>query len=89
MALTKTISRAKEHDFDRIWEDAYLYILNIVYNKEFAVITLALCANQGEPPFDYLEYKFFPDVTTGSVNFAQQAYEYLKTLPEFSDATDC
>lgn len=32
-------------------------------------------------------YKFAPDLN-GS-NFIKQAYEHLKTLPEFAGATDC
>jgi hypothetical protein len=33
------------------------------------------------------EFSFTPDLN-GS-NFIKQAYEYLKTLPEFAGATDC
>jgi isoleucyl-tRNA synthetase len=32
-------------------------------------------------------YRFVPDMN-GS-NFIKQSYEHLKTLPEFSDASDC
>lgn len=34
-------------------------------------------------------YDFKPSVADGSTNFIAQAYEHLKTLPEFADATDC
>lgn len=40
----------------------------------------------------YLEqkiYHFIPSVDDGSSNFIKQGYEYLKTLPEYSDAVDC
>ena len=32
-------------------------------------------------------YTFEPDL--GGANFIKQAYEHLKTLPEFSDVVDC
>ena len=38
---------------------------------------------------EYKQYEFTPSVADGSANFIQQGYEYLKTLPEFSDAIDC
>jgi len=34
-------------------------------------------------------YIFIPSVSVGSANFITQAYEYLKTLPEFAGAEDC
>jgi len=34
-------------------------------------------------------YLFVPSVSIDSINFIAQAYEYLKTLPEFADAIDC
>jgi hypothetical protein len=34
-------------------------------------------------------YTFEPSVDDGAPNFIAQAYEHLKTLPEFSDAVDC
>jgi hypothetical protein len=36
---------------------------------------------------DQTEYRFNP--TLDGKNFIAQAYEYLKTLPEFSGAIDC
>jgi hypothetical protein len=34
-------------------------------------------------------YKFTASVSDGSQNFIAQAYDHLKTLPEFAGATDC
>jgi len=33
-------------------------------------------------------YEFVPNIQDGSDNFIKQGYEYLKTLPEFSNALD-
>lgn len=35
------------------------------------------------------QYSFTPSVDSNSKNFIAQAYEHLKTLPEFAGATDC
>lgn len=40
----------------------------------------------------YLEQRgehFVPSVEEGSLNFIKQGYEYLKTLPEYTNAIDC
>ena len=34
-------------------------------------------------------FQFEPSVKDGASNFFAQAYEHLKTLPEFEGATDC
>jgi hypothetical protein len=35
------------------------------------------------------EFSFVPSVEDISKNFIAQAYDYLKTLPEFANAVDC
>jgi hypothetical protein len=34
-------------------------------------------------------YSFLASVADGAPNFIKQAYEYLKTLPEFENSEDC
>ena len=34
-------------------------------------------------------FQFKPSVEDGATNFIAQAYEHMKTLPEFADAVDC
>lgn len=36
-----------------------------------------------------VSYPFIPSVTDGAPNFTAQAYEHIKTLPEFAGAVDC
>tara|TARA_R110000822_G_scaffold214685_1_gene349667 strand:- start:123 stop:395 length:273 start_codon:yes stop_codon:yes gene_type:complete len=38
--------------------------------------------------FHEKEYWFAPSVEAGSDNFIKQAYDHLKTLPEFSNASE-
>lgn len=37
----------------------------------------------------FKQYQISMSVETGSVNFIAQAYNHLKTLPEFAGAIDC
>lgn len=45
-------------------------------------------SDDGKPLFKYETYNFHPSVADDSPNFIKQGYEYLKTLPEFSEALD-
>lgn len=50
---------------------------------------MALVINQelNEPVYDY-RFMFTPSTDDNSVRWDKQAYEYLKTLPEFKNAVD-
>jgi hypothetical protein len=52
-------------------------VANVIFHKDDA---------NGES-FKAGSYKFTPNMDGG--NFIAQAYEHLKTLPEFSSAMDC
>ena len=53
--------------------------------EEEEVITLHKL-NIPEVPY---EFEMIEDSSEGDVNLRQQAYNYLKTLPEFSECEDC
>lgn len=67
----------------------YLKINGISGDKEFITIQL-LTRDINDPniSYDIKTYNFIPSVEHGSENFIKQGYEYLKTLPEFSDVID-
>lgn len=44
--------------------------------------------NEGAGRIDEEYYSFTPDTSEDATNFIKQAYEYLKTLPEYADAID-
>jgi hypothetical protein len=75
-------------------ENAYFMIQSYSGNREqlrfMAVSFLNRDAAQGnKAPLQYgKEYSCTPDLTDTAKNFIKQGYEYLKTLPEFSGATD-
>lgn len=67
-------------------DNCYITVSSISGDKELVKISI-LCRGTDVSVIRY--YQFQPSVEDGSVNFIKQAYEYLKTLPEFADATDC
>lgn len=68
----------------------YQQITGIQGNKEN--ITLVLSVYKDSTKNNLLttkNYTFTPSVIDDSTNFIQQGYDYLKTLDEFKNATDC
>jgi len=65
-------------------QNAYVKVENVNGSKE--LITATVTTRIGENTKTKF-YSFAPDMN-GS-NYIKQAYEYLKTLPEFADTSDC
>lgn len=90
MALKKTFTETKA-PFNGVLEltDAYWRVENITANKIEATCVVSINKKDDELTTQVTskKYSFTPDLN-GS-NFIRQAYEHLKTLPEFADATDC
>ena len=75
-------------------QNAYVRISTVQASKESALASVIVYASEpsNDVPaqiIDEASYGFTPSVSDGSANFIKQAYEHLKTLPEFSDAIDC
>lgn len=66
-----------------ILEDAYIKVITVNGSKETVTANVSIKSEEKEL---LVSYDFSPSME-GS-NFIKQAYEYLKTLPEFSDAQD-
>lgn len=80
--LTKTV---QGFSGELVAKDAYFKIASIHGNKdkiEFNVIAVL-----NDEIIDGKPFEFVP--TLDGDNFIKQAYDYLKTLPEFADAVDC
>ena len=95
MALQKTLnlpaSLTAKGEFGEIVQekepvafDAYIKVETVTGNKFQVASTISLTDNK---KVFYRTYEFSPDLA--GPNFIAQAYLHLKTLPEFSDATDC
>lgn len=87
MALTKTIQATNNFSESSTLVDAYIKVARVIGNKELITATTEVLSNNQEHLYYTETYEFKPDMD-GS-NFIKQAYNYLKTLPEFADATDC
>jgi hypothetical protein len=86
MALSKTVVK-QAWGQDLSIPNVYIKVNQIKASKELAEATITYSVD-GEVK-ETKGIVFNVDVADGSVNFIKQAYEHLKTLPEFSGATDC
>jgi hypothetical protein len=85
MALSKLISRKQAGYKGELTANAYCRIDNINGSKELLHATVGFYADSLR--LDRKVFDFTPSLEGG--NFIRQAYEHLKTLPEFAGATDC
>lgn len=74
-------------------QNAYIRIDNISGNKAVMSLDVKVYANQqayidGRTNVDSRVYEFVPAVSDDAVNYHKQGYEYLKSLNEYSTATD-
>ena len=73
--------------------NAYHRIDMIVGNKKLLSIQINSYVSQADYnnakfALESKEYSFIPNIADDAPNFIRQGYEYLKTLPEFTDAID-
>jgi len=90
MALTKTLTLTNNFGTESILENVYVKITNLQGNKDLMEADVNLFPtinNEKGQSIQTRMVSFTPDLD--GPNFIQQAYEHLKTLPEFADATDC
>lgn len=64
---------------------AYWKVEKVSGTKE--QLSFEVSASVGDTVVQQSAYQFAPDLNGG--NFIAQAYDYMKTLPEFSGAEDC
>lgn len=65
----------------------YIKVERIYGDKHSVVVQYSVSQNVGDPVRVEQSAQFTPDLE--GPNFIRQAYEHLKTLPEFADAEDC
>jgi hypothetical protein len=87
MALKKQITLKSNFGDDVTFKDAYIKIETLIGDKTQMRVDVAVHKKQGEQVVDRKNYFFTPDLD--GKNFIAQAYDHLKTLEEFSSATDC
>jgi hypothetical protein len=87
MALSKTVEIINNFGKISTLENTYIRVSRIAGNKSQLIITVETMSNDKSNFYFDKSYEFTPDLSAS--NFIAQAYEYLKSLPEFSDAVDC
>lgn len=87
MALTKNVDLKNNFGMDSTIQNAYLVVEKLSGGKQDLGIYLAVYDQQKQNRYAILQFSFAPKLE--GKNFIAQAYEHLKTLPEFVGAEDC
>jgi hypothetical protein len=69
------------------FDQAYSTVTTVQVERDTALAVVITKTKDGSQVLSTKEYRFPHDLDGG--NSIEQAYEYLKSLPEFADATDC
>lgn len=85
MAISRTITT----NWGITVQDSYCRVEGVLLStKDSITFHLRFYAEDGHVPF-FAEQLFTCPYAPEGCNPVRQAYEYLKTLPEFADAIDC
>jgi hypothetical protein len=87
MALEKTVTLVDNFGQDVVLQNAYVKVKLTSSDKKTTNCYVDIRKVKDGDVFETKLYGFFHDLN--GKNFIAQAYEHLKTLPEFSGATDC
>lgn len=85
MALRKTI----QTKFDLAVPDAYCRVENVLIRTKSSLEFLLKTYSKPNSLAEISSELFCCDYSLSGPNPVKQAYEYLKTLPEFESAEDC
>jgi hypothetical protein len=88
MAIQSSITETRQHFAgELVCSSAYWRIEQIIGNKQSLTFVVNAYATDQGPMLHSDQFSFVPELDGD--NFIKQAYQFLKTLPEFSDAVDC
>jgi hypothetical protein len=87
MALTKTITLQNNFGDESTFDNAYLRVDRVEGSKALLTAHVGFYKKDRASLLLTSSVSFKPSLEGG--NFIKQAYEYIKTLPEFADATNC
>lgn len=65
--------------------NAYIKVQTVSASKDMATAFVVISGPEGRID---RKYQFTPSVEDGAFNFIKQAYEHLKTLPEYAGSDD-
>lgn len=88
MALTKQIEMVSNFGDTVVFNDAYIKVTEIKGNKNNIICTYVVyMGKEKQTGLTVSTIEFTPNLDGD--NFIKQGYEYIKSLPEYSDAIDC
>ncbi len=87
MALTKNIVLKDNFNDDKQFNNAYIKVDLVSGNKTLMRISIGIYREKDGQQLNGQQFVFTPDLN--GKNFLAQAYDHLKTLPEFAGAVDC
>jgi hypothetical protein len=87
MALNKTMKLVNNFQQEVIFSSTYIKIDKISGHRDSMLISINVQDKKDGVVLQLQSYAFKPNLD--GKNFIAQAYDYLKTLPEFAGATDC
>ena len=88
MALQKSLTLTDNFGEEIQFPNAYIRVETVTATKTQATAEVVICKNAGDKQLSNKFYSFQANLDSGA-NHIKQAYQFLKTLPEFSGATDC
>ena len=86
MALSKTINIEDNFGVSINFSNAYFKVNEINGGKNKLIAYVHTSVEKNGQILEKTAYEFAPDLDGD--NFIKQAYNYLKTMPEFLEATD-
>jgi hypothetical protein len=87
MALKKTFTLVSNFNTNVTFQDCYIRVIFVESTKETSKVTFGLFKAAVGDLLHKREMMFSHNLD--GANFIAQAYEHMKTLPEFAGATDC
>ena len=87
MALKKSTTLIDNFGHSIEFSNCYIRVFEVSGGKEMISASMSWHSGAGQRSLLVQSFQFVPDMN--GQNFIRQAYEYLKTLPEFANATDC
>jgi hypothetical protein len=87
MALRKTFKIKDNFGIEITFDDAYIKVIHIHGTKDLLNSHVGIYVKKDEVQIDSRVFEF--QLALDGKNFIAQAYEHLKTLPEFAGAIDC
>jgi len=87
MAIKKNVSLKNNFGTDSEFVDAYIKVRSVNLSKDAAQANVDIYKSNGGDRIIIKQYDFIVDLA--GKNAIAQAYEHLKTLPEFAGAEEC